>query len=73
MKLCNEKVWQTYDRRSGKHRGVVEVVDDIEMEVIALGLPLVSAMTRLWSIKHTLLPVMSGPGNCPFITTAARE
>ena len=36
LETLQREVWQTYDRRSGKHRGVVEVVDDIELEVIAL-------------------------------------
>ena len=65
----------TYDGSCGEHGGVIEIVDDIELEVIALKAQLVSIQGCQAAIQkaNTMFPVIRGEGKTPFTSTAARE
>ncbi len=63
----------TYNCSRSQHGVIAQVVNDVDLEVCAL------VCTRSVNYdavreraEQTLLPVITGPGNTPFITTAAR-
>ena len=68
------RVRVTYDGSRGEHGGIIEIVDDIELEIVSLipTLVLIAVVPCMFSYTHTMLPEIKGPGNWPFTTTAAR-
>lgn len=64
----------THNSSRGKHGVVREVVNHVELELVALQRRLQqTAVTDYKSEAHTVLAVIRGPGNPPLTTTAARS